>query len=276
MAKTTVASFHEMKVKKEKITVLTAYDYSMAKTLDRAGVDCLLVGDSLGMTMLGYDDTLAVTMDDMIHHAKAVKRGTENALVVCDMPFMSYHISAEDAVRNAGRIIKETGSHAVKLEGGSEISKQIEAIIAAKIPVMGHLGLTPQSVNMMGGFKVQGKSEDQAKMLIEEAKVLEALGCFSIVLECIPEKLASIISDQLSIPTIGIGAGSGCDGQVLVIQDMLGMYDDFRPKFVKAYAELNVAIVDAVKNYCDDVKSGAFPEIKHTFKISEDILNKLY
>ena len=276
MAKTTVASFHEMKVKKEKITVLTAYDYSMAKTLDRAGVDCLLVGDSLGMTMLGYDDTLAVTMDDMIHHAKAVKRGTENALVVCDMPFMSYHISAEDAVRNAGRIIKETGSHAVKLEGGSEISKQIEAIIAAKIPVMGHLGLTPQSVNMMGGFKVQGKSEDQAKMLIEEAKVLEALGCFSIVLECIPEKLATIISDQLSIPTIGIGAGSGCDGQVLVIQDMLGMYDDFRPKFVKAYAELNVAIVEAVKNYCNDVKSGTFPEIKHTFKISEDILNKLY
>jgi 3-methyl-2-oxobutanoate hydroxymethyltransferase len=276
MAKTTVASFHEMKVKKEKITVLTAYDYSMAKTLDHAGVDCLLVGDSLGMTMLGYDDTLAVTMEDMIHHAKAVKRGTENALVVCDMPFMSYHVSAEDAVRNAGRIIKETGSHAVKLEGGSEISKQIEAIIAAKIPVMGHLGLTPQSVNMMGGFKVQGKSEDQAKKLIEEAKVLEALGCFSIVLECIPEKLATIISEQLNIPTIGIGAGAGCDGQVLVIQDMLGMYDDFRPKFVKAYAEINIAIADAVKLYCEEVKSGEFPEIKHTFKISEDILNRLY
>lgn len=276
MAKTTVASFREMKVKKEKITVLTAYDYSMAKTLDRAGVDCLLVGDSLGMTMLGYDDTLAVTMEDMIHHAKAVKRGTENALVVCDMPFMSYHISPEDAVRNAGRIIKETGSHAVKLEGGSEISNQIKAIIAAKIPVMGHLGLTPQSVNMMGGFKVQGKSEDQAKALIEEAKVLESLGCFSIVLECIPEKLATIISSQLNIPTIGIGAGSGCDGQVLVIQDMLGMYDDFRPKFVKAYAELNISIVDAVKSYCNDVKAGTFPEVKHTFKISEDILNRLY
>ena len=260
----------------EKITVLTAYDYSMASLLDEAGIECLLVGDSLGMTMLGYEDTLAVTMEDMIHHTKAVKRGAKFAMVVADMPFMSYHVSDEEAVRNAARFIKEAGAHAIKLEGGFNVKTRIEAIIAAQIPVMGHLGLTPQSVNAFGGFKVQGKSKVQAKKLIEEAKLLESLGCFAIVLECIPAKLAQLISSQLSIPTIGIGAGSGCDGQVLVIQDLLGMYSDLSPKFVKPYANLKPIIIDAAKAYASEVKSGDFPEEKHTFKIDESVLDKLY
>ncbi len=276
MSKITTATFGEMKQKKEKITVLTAYDYSMAKLLEEAGVECLLVGDSLGMTMLGYEDTLAVTMEDMIHHTKAVRRGVKDAMVVADMPFLSYHISDEEAVRNAGRFIKEAGAHAVKLEGGFAVKSRIEAILAAQIPVMGHIGLTPQSVNVFGGFKVQGKSEEQAKKLIEEAKLLESLGCFAIVLECVPEKLATLISEQLHIPTIGIGAGAGCDGQVLVIQDLLGMYTAMTPKFVKQYVNLKEPIVDAVKLYCDEVKSGAFPEPKHTFKIDDDIIKKLY
>ena len=276
MSKITTATFAEMKRKNEKITVLTAYDYSMARLLDEAGTDCLLVGDSLGMTMLGYEDTLSVTMEDMIHHTKAVKRGTKSAMVVADMPFLSYHITDEEAVRNAGRLIKEAGAHAVKLEGGNNVKSRIEAIIAAQIPVMGHLGLTPQSVNVFGGFKVQGKSESQAKQLIEDAKMLEKIGCFSIVLECVPEKLAKIISEQLTIPTIGIGAGSGCDGQVLVIQDMLGMYTDMLPKFVKRYAVLKDDITLAVKQYNHEVKTGVFPEEKHTFKIDEEVLNKLY
>lgn len=276
MSKVTTATFVDMKVNKEKITVLTAYDFSMAKLLDEAGVDCILVGDSLGMTMLGYEDTLAVTMDDMVHHTKAVKRGVKNALVVADMPFLSYHISDEEAVRNAGRLVKEAGAHAVKLEGGYAVRTKIEAILAAQIPVMGHIGLTPQSVNVFGGFKVQGKSEAQAKKLIEEARMLEEIGCFSIVLECVPEKLARLISDQIGIPTIGIGAGSGCDGQVLVIQDMLGMYTEMTPKFVKQYANLKAQVTGAVASYCEEVKHGTFPEEKHTFKIDEEIIKKLY
>lgn len=276
MSKVTAMTFIERKKNHEKITVLTAYDYSMAKLLDENGVDCLLVGDSLGMTMLGYEDTLAVTMDDMIHHTKAVKRGAKNALVVADMPFLSYHISDEGAVINAGRFIKEAGAYAVKLEGGYQVKSKIEAIIAAQIPVMGHLGLTPQSVNMFGGFKVQGKTEQQARKLIDEAKMLEEIGCFAIVLECVPEKLARLVSEQLSIPTIGIGAGAGCDGQVLVIQDLLGMNKDFVPKFVKTYADLSSVIGSAVKAYCEEVKTGAFPEEKHTFKIDDEIINKLY
>lgn len=276
MSKVTAMTFIERKKNLEKITVLTAYDYSMAKLLDENGVDCLLVGDSLGMTMLGYEDTLAVTMEDMLHHTKAVKRGTKNALVVADMPFLSYHISDEDAVINAGRFVKEAGAHAVKLEGGYQVKTKIEAIIAAQIPVMGHLGLTPQSVNVFGGFKVQGKTEAQARKLIEEAKMLEEIGCFAIVLECVPEKLARLVSDQLNVPTIGIGAGAGCDGQVLVIQDLLGMNKDFVPKFVKTYADLSGVIGSAVRAYCQEVKSGAFPEEKHTFKIDDEIINKLY
>lgn len=276
MSKITVSSFIEKKQNGEKITMLTAYDYSMAKLLDQAGVDSLLVGDSLGMTMLGYEDTLAVTMEDMIHHCKAVKRGVKNALIVGDMPFLSYHVNVEQAVVNAGRFIKEAGAHAVKLEGGKAIAEQIKGIIAAQIPVIGHLGLTPQSVNMFGGFKVQGKSEEQAKLLLEEALLLESLGCFAIVLECIPEKLATFISEKLSIPTIGIGAGAGCDGQVLVIQDMLGLYSDFVPKFVKQFANLNAPITEAVTEYCSSVKDGTFPESKHTFKIQEGLIEKLY
>ncbi len=276
MTKFTTSTFKAHKLNKEKITVLTAYDYSMASLLDQAGIECLLVGDSLGMTMLGYEDTLSVTMEDMLHHTKAVKRGTNSAMVVADMPFLSYHISDEEAVRNAGRFIKEAGAHAIKLEGGFNVKSRIEAIVAAQIPVMGHLGLTPQSVNMFGGFKVQGKSEAQARHLIEEAKMLEDVGCFAIVLECVPAKLAKLISEQLSIPTIGIGAGAGCDGQVLVIQDMLGMFTDLTPKFVKQYASLKELIIDAAKQYSKEVKESSFPEEKHTFKIDEDIINKLY
>lgn len=276
MKKVTVSTFLEMKEKNEKITMLTAYDYSMAKCLDAAGVDSLLVGDSLGMTMLGYENTLSVTLDDMIHHCKAVCRGARRAMVVCDMPFMTYHISPEKTVENAGRIIKETGAQAVKIEGGDVVSAHIKALINAQIPVMGHLGLTPQSVNMFGGFKVQGKEEAQARKLIEDAKLLASLGCFALVLECIPAPLATRISESISIPTIGIGAGNGCDGQVLVIQDMLGLYNDFIPKFVKPYAHLNQSVSEAVNKYCEEVKSGAFPEEKHTFKIDMTLIEKLY
>lgn len=276
MTKITTSTFKAHKMNNEKITVLTAYDYSMASLLDQAGIECLLVGDSLGMTMLGYEDTLSVTMEDMLHHTKAVKRGAKSAMVVADMPFLSYHISDEEAVRNAGRFLKEAGAHAIKLEGGINIKSRIQAIVAAQIPVMGHLGLTPQSVNMFGGFKVQGKSEKQARQLIEEAKMLEELGCFAVVLECVPAKLAKLISEQLTIPTIGIGAGNGCDGQVLVIQDMLGMFTDLTPKFVKQYANLKASIIEAATLYAKEVKEGSFPEEKHTFKIDDDVINKLY
>ncbi|MDH8677661.1 3-methyl-2-oxobutanoate hydroxymethyltransferase [Fusibacter bizertensis] len=276
MTKITTSTFKAHKMNNEKITVLTAYDYSMASLLDQAGIECLLVGDSLGMTMLGYEDTLSVTMEDMLHHTKAVKRGAKSAMVVADMPFLSYHINDEEAVRNAGRFLKEAGAHAIKLEGGINIKSRIQAIVAAQIPVMGHLGLTPQSVNMFGGFKVQGKSEKQARQLIEEAKMLEELGCFAVVLECVPAKLAKLISEQLTIPTIGIGAGNGCDGQVLVIQDMLGMFTDLTPKFVKQYANLKASIIEAATLYAKEVKEGSFPEEKHTFKIDDDVINKLY
>lgn len=274
--KFTTTSFLERKMQKEKITVLTAYDYQMAKLLDNSGIDCILVGDSLGMVVLGYEDTLEVTMEDMIHHTKAVNRGTKKAFVVADMPFMSYHVSREDAVKNAGRLIKEGRASGVKLEGGLEIIEKIKAIIDAKIPVMGHIGLTPQSVNLFGGFKVQGKSEEKAKEIIEDALALERAGVFSIVLEGIPEKLAKIITEKLSIPTIGIGAGSDCDGQVLVINDMIGLNDGFIPKFVKQYSTINVDIKNGVRKYISEVKSIEFPKKEHTFSIDEDIIKKLY
>jgi 3-methyl-2-oxobutanoate hydroxymethyltransferase len=276
MKKITTKSFLKMKANSEKITMLTAYDYSTAKIIDEAGIESILVGDSLGMTILGYDDTLKVTVEDILHHTKAVKRGVKNAFIIADMPFLSYHISIEETIRNAGRFIQEGGAQAVKLEGGSEIADKIEAIIKAQIPVCGHLGLTPQSVNMMGGFKVQGKTADAAKKLIDDALLLQEIGVFAIVLECVPAKLAKIVSEKLDIPTIGIGAGNECDGQVLVIQDMLGMYSDFTPKFVKKYATLNNDIDKAVKNYIDEVKNMSFPEEKHTFKIDDDVLSKLY
>ncbi|MBN3347994.1 3-methyl-2-oxobutanoate hydroxymethyltransferase [Clostridium botulinum] len=272
----TVSTFQELKNKGEKITMLTAYDYSMAKLIDSSGINGILVGDSLGMVCLGYENTLSVTMEDMLHHTKAVVRGTSNALVVGDMPFMSYQTSIYDAVYNAGRFIKEAGAHAVKLEGGATVAEEIKAIVKAQIPVMGHIGLTPQSVNMFGGFKVQGKNEKVAKKLIEDAKILEEAGAFSIVLECIPEKLSKIISESISIPTIGIGAGKYCDGQILVYQDMLSMFSDFKPKFVKSFGNIGESIKDSVSQYIKEVKEAKFPEEKHAFKINDDVINKLY
>lgn len=272
----TTADFNEAKKNNKKITMLTAYDYSMAQILDNAGVDCLLVGDSLGMVVQGYDSTLEVTMEDMIYHTRAVARASKNSLIIADMPFLSYHISVEEAVRNAGRLIQEGKAHAVKLEGGVEMTGKIKAIIGAQIPVLGHIGLTPQSVNVFGGFKVQGKDLSRAKKLIEDAKALQEAGAFGIVLEAIPEGLAKIITETVSIPTIGIGAGKYCDGQVLVINDMLGMYSDFTPKFVKQYVKLSGLIKGAVQDYVKEVEAGSFPEQKHSFTIDEEILEKLY
>lgn len=274
--KNTVSTFKELKANGDKITMLTAYDYSTAKLVDSSGINGILVGDSLGMVMLGYEDTLSVTMEDMIHHTAAVCRGAKNALVVGDMPFMSYQVSVEEAVRNAGRLMKEGRCQAVKLEGGAAVCPQIKAITQASIPVMAHIGLTPQSVNAFGGFKVQGKSEDAARKLIEEAKAVEEAGAFSIVLECVPAKLAELISKSVNIPTIGIGAGAGCDGQILVYQDMLGMFSDFTPKFVKKYAEIGDVMKAAFEKYIEETKDGSFPADEHTFKISEDVINKLY
>lgn len=274
--KNTVLTFKDQKEKKDKITMLTAYDYSTAKLIDEAGVNSILVGDSLGMVCLGYEDTISVTMEDMIHHTRAVSRGVKNALVVADMPFMSYQTSVYDAVVNAGRLMKEGRANAVKLEGGLEVVDQIKAIVDASIPVVAHLGLTPQSVNAFGGFKVQGKSEEAARKLIESAKAVEKAGAFAVVLECVPAKLAKLISEKLTIPTIGIGAGNGCDGQVLVYQDMLGMFSDFVPKFAKQYAKLGDQMKDAFKSYITEVKDGVFPAEENTFKIDDEVINKLY
>lgn len=274
--KNTVTTFKDAKKQGKKLTMLTAYDYSTAKLFDEAGVDSMLVGDSLGMTMLGYDSTLPVTMEDMIHHTKAVVRGAKNALVVGDMPYMSYHLSVQQAVENAGRFIKEAGAQAVKLEGGAAFCPEIEAMTRASIPVVGHLGLTPQSINAFGGFKVQGKSEEAARKIIEDAQALEAAGAFAIVLECVPAKLAEIITAKVAVPTIGIGAGAGCDGQVLVYQDMLGMYDNFTPKFVRKFAEVGTLIKQGVQAYCAAVQDSSFPAAEHTFKIDEEVLEKLY
>lgn len=274
--KNTAVTFKEAKVKNEKLTMLTAYDYSTAKSIEESGINGILVGDSLGMVCLGYEDTLSVTMEDIIHHTKAVSRGAKNSLIVADMPFMSYQTSVYDAVVNAGRLIKEGRAHVVKLEGGIEVCDKIEAIVKASIPVMAHIGLTPQSVNSFGGFKVQGKSEEAAKELIEAAKSVEKAGVFAVVLECVPAKLADIITGELNIPTIGIGASSNCDGQILVYQDMLGMFNDFTPKFVKKYANVGEIMNIAFKKYIDEVRDGVFPEQSHTFKISDDVLEKLY
>ncbi|KXG76468.1 3-methyl-2-oxobutanoate hydroxymethyltransferase [Thermotalea metallivorans] len=273
--KFTTASFLEAKKKGEKISMLTAYDYSTAKLLDDAGIDSLLVGDSLGMVMLGYANTLQVTVDDIIHHCKAVARGAQRAMVIGDMPFLSYHISVEESVRNAGRLIQEGNAHAVKLEGGEEIIDKVKAIVRAQIPVIAHLGLTPQSVNLLGGFKVQGKSEEQARKIIRDALLLQEAGAFAIVLECVPELLAKMITEKLDIPTIGIGAGKYCDGQVLVTQDMFGMFSDFKPKFVKQYAQLGGIIQEACRQYIEEMKAMTFPAKEHTFAMDEEILAKL-
>jgi len=274
--KNTIITFKEAKAKGEKITMLTAYDYSMAKIMDNSDINGILVGDSVGMVCLGYEDTISVTMEDMIHHTKAVARGAQNALVVADMPFMSYQTSVYDAVFNAGRLMKEGRAQAVKLEGGVDMCDRIEAITKASIPVMAHIGLTPQSVNSLGGFKVQGKSEEAAKELIEAAKAVEKAGAFAVVLECVPAKLAEIVSKEISIPTIGIGAGANCDGQILVYQDMLGMFSDFTPKFVKKYADLGSVMTEAFKGYIEEVSTGVFPAPEHGFKISEEVISKLY
>lgn len=274
--KNTVMTFQRQKDEQKKITMLTAYDYSTAKVMDNAGINGILVGDSLGMVMLGYEDTLSVTMEDIIHHTKAVARGAKNALVVADMPFMSYQTSVYDAVYNAGRLMKEGRCQAVKLEGGAAVCPQIEAIVAASIPVMAHIGLTPQSVNAFGGFKVQGKSEEAAKRILAEAKQVEAAGVFAVVLECVPAKLAELVTKSVSIPTIGIGAGAGCDGQILVYQDMLGMFGDFKPKFVKQFAHVGAEMEKGIKAYIAETQNGTFPAQEHTFKIDEETLNKLY
>lgn len=274
--KNTVVTFREAKLNKEKLTMLTAYDYSTAQAVDNSGINGILVGDSLGMVMLGYEDTLSVTMEDMIHHTKAVARGAKNSLVVADMPFMSYQTSVYDAVVNAGRLIKEGRAQAVKLEGGVEVADHIEVIVKASIPVMGHIGLTPQSVNAFGGFKVQGKSEEAAKKLIEDALAVERAGAFAVVMEGVPSKLAAIVTEKLSIPTIGIGAGDKCDGQILVYQDMLGMFNDFTPKFVKKYENLGDRMRNAFATYIEEVKNGSFPSEEHGFKIDEEVIEKLY
>ena len=274
--KKTVLTFAKAKENGEKLTMLTAYDYSTAKLIDGAGIDAILVGDSLGNVMLGYEDTLSVTVDDMIHHGAAVARGAKEALVVIDMPFMSYQTSVYDAVVNAGRLMKEGRAQAVKLEGGVEVAPQIKAIVDAGIPVMAHIGLTPQSINAFGGFKVQGKSEAQAKKLIEDALAVQEAGAFAVTLECVPEKLATLVTKKLYIPTIGIGAGVGCDGQVLVYADMLGMFSDFTPKFVKRFAETGKLMTDAFKAYIEEVKAGTYPEAKHTYAIDDDVIEKLY
>ncbi len=274
--KKTVLTFAEAKGKGEKLTMLTAYDYSTAKLIDGAGIDAILVGDSLGNVMLGYEDTLSVTVEDMIHHGAAVARGAKEALVVIDMPFMSYQTSVYDAVVNAGRLMKEGRAGAVKLEGGEAVCSQIKAITDAGIPVMAHLGLTPQSINAFGGFKVQGKTEAAAKKLIEDALAVQEAGAFALTLECVPDKLARLITNKLAIPTIGIGAGNGCDGQVLVYADMLGMFSDFTPKFVRRFAETGQVMTDAFKAYIAAVKDGSYPEGKHTYKIDDDVIEKLY
>lgn len=274
--KNTVLTLQKQKEQKDKIVMVTAYDYTTAKIMDESGVNTILVGDSLGMVMLGYEDTLSVTMEDMIHHSVAVARGTKNAFVVTDMPFMSYQTSVYDAVVNAGRLMKEGRANAVKLEGGAEFAPHIEAIVKASIPVVAHIGLTPQSVNAFGGFKVQGKDLKAAQKLIEDAKAVEAAGACMVVMECVPAKLATKITEELHIPTIGIGAGAGCDGQVLVYQDLLAMYSDMKPKFVKQYAQVGEAMREGVKAYIDETKAGTFPGEEHTFQISDEVIEKLY
>ena len=267
--KNTVHLFRTKKESGEPLTMLTAYDFPTAKAVDMAGIDSILVGDSLGMVVLGYENTIPVTMDEMLHHCKAVSRGASRALLIGDMPFMSYQVSIENAVLNAGRFLQEAGMDAVKLEGGRERLKAIQAIIGAGIPVLGHLGLTPQSVHKLGGFKAQGKTADAANLILEDALLLEEAGCFGIVLESVPERVAAYISKKLRIPTIGIGAGRECDGQVLVIHDLIGLYDSFTPKFVKQYATLHIEIQKAIGEFQLDVQDKKFPTQEHTFSIND-------
>ena len=271
----TINQIKEMKLSGEKIVMLTAYDYSTAKLVDQVGVPLILVGDSLGMVVLGYESTIPVTMEIMLHHTKAVVRGTEQALIVGDMPFMTYHVSVEDAIRNAGRFIQEAGCQAVKLEGGVTVAEKVKRIVECGIPVMGHIGLTPQSANQLGGLKVQAKSIDAAKQLVEDAKALEQAGAFSIVLEAVPARLAAIVTEQVGVPTIGIGAGPDCDGQVQVINDILGLHTAFVPKHAKQYTNLTDSMRTAITEYLNEVKDGVFPTNENSFLISKDVLAQL-
>jgi 3-methyl-2-oxobutanoate hydroxymethyltransferase len=271
----TINQIKEMKPKGEKIAMLTAYDYATAKIIDEAGIPLILVGDSLGEVVLGYESTIPVTMGEMLHHTKAVVRGTKRAMVIGDMPFMTYHISVEDALRNAARFIQEGGAQAVKLEGGVTVAEKVKRIVECGMPVMGHIGLTAQSIHQFGGHKVQGKTPEAAARLLEDARALEQAGAFAIVLETIPTQLAKIITAKVNIPTIGIGAGIDCDGQVLVINDLLGSFTDFVPKHAKQYAKLTDIIRKAVTEYHNEVKAGTFPTEKQSFFIDESLLAEL-
>jgi 3-methyl-2-oxobutanoate hydroxymethyltransferase len=267
--KITTQAIRQKKERGEPITMLTGYDYPMALALDQAGIDAILVGDSLGMVVLGYENTLPVTMEEMLHHCRAVARGAKSALLIGDMPFMSYQVSIEEAVRNAGRFLQEGGMEAVKLEGGGERANAVRAIVGAGIPVMGHLGLIPQSINMLGGFRPQGRSAESAERLLQDAILLEEAGCFSLVLESVPGRLAEMVSKRISIPTIGIGAGIGCDGQVLVTHDLLGLFDRFTPKFVRKYANLHDEMENAFKAFIADVQEHNFPAKEHTVEMPD-------
>jgi len=271
----TISEIKEMKQKKEKIPMLTAYDYITAKMVDEADVPLILVGDSLGMVMLGYESTIPVTIDEMLHHTKAVVRGAKKALVVGDMPFMTYHANVSDALYNAARFIQEAGAQAVKLEGGEIIAETVKRLVACGIPVMGHIGLTPQSIYQLGGFKVQGRSPETAQRLLKDACILEEAGAFSVVLECVPAPLSKLITQKINIPTIGIGAGPDCDGQVQVISDILGLYTDFVPKHAKRYAKLADEMKAAIVDYIAEVKSVSFPTMKHSFQMDENVLASL-
>ena len=271
----TVSEIKEMKQRGDKIPMLTAYDYSTARLLDEAGVALILVGDSLGMVILGYESTIPVTMDEMIHHTKAVVRGTKHALVVGDMPFMTYHVSIDDALRNAARFIQEGGAQAVKLEGGEVVAARVSRLVACGIPVQGHIGLTPQSVHQIGGYKVVGKTPEVAVRLLNDARALEEAGVFSIVLECVPAPLSKLITERVTVPTIGIGAGKNCDGQVQVVSDILGLFTDFVPKHAKQYAKLNQAITSAVADYIAEVKAETFPTPKQSYEMDESILAQI-
>jgi 3-methyl-2-oxobutanoate hydroxymethyltransferase len=271
----TITEIKEMKQRKEKIPMLTAYDYVMAKIVDEAGVPLILVGDSLGMVILGYESTIPVTMEEMIHHTKAVVRGAKKALIIGDMPFMTYHISVADALHNAAMFIQDGGAQAVKLEGGEVVAEKVRRLVDCGIPVMGHIGLTPQFIHQLGGFKARGKEAEEAKKLLNDARVLEEAGAFAVVLECTPAPLSKLITQKLTIPTIGIGAGPDCDGQVQVISDMLGLYTDFVPRHAKQYARLSGEIKTAVSSYISEVKSLSFPTMEHSYIMDESLIKQL-